>query len=111
MTNKIKGEVALEHEGKPYTMVLDFNALADFEAETGIENAIPVIQDPGSLGAAKLRALFWAGLRQRHPDMTLALAGKILTGNLSKMGEALSSAFPDTEPDAGNAPAVRKGRR
>lgn len=115
MANKIKGEVGLEHEGKRYTMALDFNALADFEEEAGVDNAILAVQDPGRLGASKLRALFWAGLRQRHADMTLELAGQILSANLNKLGEAIATAFPDPEPgaeaDPGNAPAARKGRR
>lgn len=115
MANKIKGEVSLRHGGKSYEMVLDFNALAEFEEAAGVENAIEAIQNPGALNAKKLRALFWAGLRQRHPEMTMELAGSILSGNLDKMGEAIGTAFPDPDPgaeaDAGNGPAARRGRK
>lgn len=104
MANKIKGEVALHHEGATYGMRLDFNALAEFEAMIGGDaNAMQVLQNPAGLNATKTRALFWAGLKQCHPDMTQELAGKILSANLDKLSEAMGSAFPDAEPGNGAA--------
>jgi hypothetical protein len=99
MVNKVKGEVALQHDGATYSMRLDFNALAEFEDFLGGDaNALEVLQDPKQLNAKKTRAIFWCALRQCHPDMTQELAGQILSGNMDKLGEAMSAAFPDAEP-------------
>jgi len=104
MANKIKGEVALQHDGATYRMRLDFNALAEFEDIIGGDaNALAILQNPAALNASRTRALFWAGLKQFHPDMTLELAGSMLSGNLDKLGVAMANAFPDAEP--GNAAA------
>ena len=111
MANKIKGEVALTHDGKSYTMVMDFNALAEFEEASGVENAIVFLENLTTMNARHMRSLFWAGLRQRHPDMTTELAGQILSSNMDKLGDAVGAAFPDAEPDAGNVPPARKARR
>lgn len=108
MANKIKGEVALMHGGKSYTLVLDFNALADFEAEAGVANALVSLQNIAAMSATHTRALFWAGLKQHHPEITLADAGAILSANLDKMGEAMAAAFPDAGPPAGNVAGARR---
>ncbi len=111
MANKIKGEVELEHEGKTYALVLDFNALAEFEAEADVENALVVLAKPNALGASRMRALFWAGLKQRHPEITRQEAGRLLSGHLDKLGEALAAAFPAAEAHPGNAPALAPPRQ
>lgn len=99
MVNAVKGEVALQYDGATYRMRLDFNALAEFEAEAGVENALVALQ--GGMNARNTRALFWAGLRQCHPEITLAEAGHILTANMDRLGDALASAFPDATPGNG----------
>lgn len=104
MVNKHKGEVALEYDGATYRMRLDFNALAEFEGIVGGDaNALSMLQNPADLNASKTRALFWAGLKQCHPEIQIETAGAILSANLDKMSEAMGAAFPDAEP--GNAAA------
>lgn len=99
MANKHKGEVALEYGGATYSMRLDFNALAEFEEAIGGDvNALVVLQNPQGLDAKKTRALFWAGLKQCHPDMTLERAGLILSANMHKLGDAMGAAFPEAAP-------------
>jgi hypothetical protein len=107
MANKIKGEVALSYEGAAYTLVLDFNALGEFEAMidemyppkpgTRGANAMVILQDPNGMNLREMTALFWAGLKQRHPELTRDDAGRILSDNLDKVGEALTASFPDAE--------------
>ncbi|WP_417257353.1 GTA-gp10 family protein [Celeribacter sp.] len=93
MANGFKGEISLKYEGEDYTMVLDFNALCDFEGETG-KNALTALDgmESGNVSASDLRALMWAGLRQNHPDMTLALAGSILSENADAIQRASEAA-------------------
>lgn len=107
MANKIKGDVALTHEGRGYTLRLDMNALADFEGETGL-NAVEVLGG-GKLSITHMRALIHAGLQAHHPDTTLREAGEILQSNMSALGEAIAAAFP--EADEGNGKAAGKARR
>lgn len=111
MANEFKGEIAMKYEGKSYRMVLDFNAMCDFEAETG-KNALVALEgmERGEINASDTRALMWAGLRQYHEDMTLPLAGKILSKNIDAVARAASASMPEGE-DSGNAPAPKRKRR
>ena len=108
MANAMRGQFVLEHEGTVYRGVLDFNALAEFEGETG-ENALTVLQDKAGLGVRHLRALMWCGLRQFHPNLTIQDAGRIVSENQHKLAEALVSAFPDAAED--EVPDNRAGKR
>lgn len=103
MANKQRGEVSLPYEGKDYTMVMDFNALCDFEDKAGkpVGDVLEALQT-GKIVARDMRALIWAGLKQRHPDMTLELAGQILSSNPAILDEGLVTAFPAPEAKAGN---------
>ncbi len=108
MANSLKGEVSLVYSGADYTMVLDFNALCDFEGETG-KNALSVLDGGSSMTASDMRALLWAGLRQRHPEMTLSLAGEILSENIDAIGRATAVALPKAAPGNVKRP-VKAGR-
>lgn len=114
MANGFKGEIGLTYDGESYTMVLDFNALCDFEGETG-KNALKALDgmESGDVSASDLRALMWAGLRQRHPDMTLPLAGSILSENADAIQRAAAAARPDAvkaETKPGNRKRPTKAR-
>lgn len=102
MAKEFKGEVALTYDGKSYKMTLDFNAFCDFEGETG-KNALVALEgmEHGDVSATEMRALMWAGLRQHHEDMTLSLAGKILSTNMDAVARASAVAMPEGG-DAGN---------
>lgn len=103
MANKTKGQVNLMLDGETYSAALDFNALAEFEDEAGVENALIAIDDISKLGAKKLRLLMWCGLRQQHKDISLETAGRIVTANLAKLPEMIVAAFPEAQgSDAGD---------
>lgn len=110
MANKTKGEVTISHEGKDYTLVFDFNAFADFEEETGVDNALTLLEDPSALGARLSRALFWSGLKTHHPEITLEEAGRVMTSSMGKLGEALLAAFPQGGDEGNDKPAKRERR-
>ena len=109
MAYGFKGEVSIDHDGASYTMVLDFNALCDFEGETG-KNALTALEgmENGMASASDMRALMWAGLRQKHPDMTLQLAGTILGENADAIRRAADAARPEVK--AGNGKRAAKAR-
>ena len=110
MVAPVKGEVSLSYGDETYTMRLDFNALAEFEGEVG-GRALDLLQEPDKLTITQVRALFWAGLRQCHPEITLPEAGRILTANQSSLGEALAATFPDAAPGNGGAGKSRQASK
>lgn len=107
MANKIKGDVALTHGGRSYTMRLDMNALADFEGTTG-RNAFDVLS-ADRMSITDMRALIHAGLQAHHEGLSLREAGEILQSNMGALGEAIAVAFPEAE--AGNGKPAGKSRR
>lgn len=108
MANKIKGDVTLTHNGRRYTLRLDMNALADFEAATGL-NAIETMQ--GKMSISIMRSMMHAGLLAAHPEVTLREAGEIMQTNAAALGDAIGSAFPDVEPGEGNGKTAPKPHR
>jgi hypothetical protein len=64
-----------------YTMVLDINALCDLEEALGrpAGQVLSGLSDPATADIRTMRAVFWAGLRKQHNDLTLTGAGELLT--------------------------------
>lgn len=91
-TNLIKGEVPITLD-RDRTLILDWNAFAEFEGEDG-KPWDWYIQQLGKLGdlpedeqflkgieivgVRPMRALLWAGLLHSEPRMTLKQAGKLM---------------------------------
>ncbi len=108
MAGSLKGEVRLTFEGKPLTLVLDFNALCAFEGEVG-ENAQTRLDrlEKGSGSLSDMRALLWAMLQTHHSDMTLIDAGRVIGEGMSEVSAALASAFAAAMPVDGE----RRGKK
>ena len=104
MTNPFQGGVSFEFEGEKYTLVFDFNAMAEYEGFTG-ENALEVVAayERGTVSAKQIRALFWAMLLENHPDIDIRQAGRMIISASEKMKEALERASGEAEPKTGNA--------
>jgi hypothetical protein len=67
MANPFKGEVAFDLDGKTYTLVLDFNVLADEDV------------DIADVGRPREMRLLWRAAMMRHqPATTLHEAGDIM---------------------------------
>ena len=109
MANPIKGEVPFAipdgpHKGA-YVLLLDFNALCS------LEDVVPGLMD-GSANLGKpsaIRAVFHAALSDRHSDVTLADAGRIIhTIGLEKaaelIGQASDASFGKSEEKDGARP-------
>ncbi len=108
MAGSLKGEVRLTFEGKPLTLVLDFNALCAFEGEVG-ENAQTRLDqlEKGNGSLSDMRALLWAMLQTHHSDMTLIDAGRVIGEGMSEVASALASAFAAAMPTEGK----RRGKK
>lgn len=96
MANRFKGEVSFRAGDIEYTMRFSANALCELEDAIGMGvNAVATqLADPSSLRLKMVRSVFWAGLRDRHPDMTIKHAGDLITElSLTKAMELVSDAF------------------
>lgn len=88
-----------------WTLRFDFNALCDFEAETG-KNALEFLEQMDAAAypsASDMRCLFWCGLRQAHPDATLQDAGRLMGQNPTALTAALDAAMPDSSDGGGDS--------
>lgn len=100
MSANPRGHVQFEALGKTYTMVFSINAIC--RAEDRLDKGIAEIADRlltgGRLGY--VRTLIWAGLGDKHSDLTEAQVGALIDDvGLAKAGalsrEALAVAFPE----------------
>ena len=109
MANRFRGQVAAIFQGVEYTLVLDWNALAEFESMTG-KNAMDVIQGAGGktpMSFTDTRAIVLSAMRRHHPEATLADAGDLLSEDMTLVAALISASTPDA-PGNGKAPAAKK---
>jgi hypothetical protein len=105
MANPHRGEVALEVEGKVYTLVCNINVMCELEALLG-KAMTEIISDMSRV--TNLRAVLWACLKTHH-QLTIEEAGDILQAagyNAAiKINEALAAASPpDSRKGTGKNP-------
>jgi hypothetical protein len=96
LANRFKGEVAFEAGEASYTMRFSANALCELEdaLEMGVNTVATQLANPESMRLKMVRVVFWAGLRDHHPDITLHQAGEIITDvSLTKAMGLVSRAF------------------
>jgi hypothetical protein len=98
MANPHRGEVSFKTPDAEYTLVLSTNALCELEAET--EKSLPsIMRDIERV--TTVRALLWALLRTKHPDVALAQAGDIIDGaGMAKTTDAIMRAISAAQPKA-----------
>lgn len=112
MANAIKGEVAFDLAGEPFTLVYSINALCVLEERLnmGVSEIGAKMGDEPRLGF--IRTLFWAGLQDHHPALTETRAGEII-GEITpqRAGELIGEAFLKAFPQAEAANASPRPRR
>ena len=106
MTNRVKGEVPLKAGDRTYTLRFSANAICELEdqLDMGINQIAKQMADPEAMRMKTVIAVVWAGLRDHHPDITLAQAGEIITdasliGSMEAVSEAFTVAFGEKEVD------------
>lgn len=99
MSRRGDGEATFEAEGRTWRLRFDFNAMADFEAEAG-KGAFDVLEamQTGKAKATEIRLLFWATLREHHPEITIREAGRMIFAGMEAFHAAAASAMPAPEP-------------
>lgn len=103
--NAVKGEAKLGD----FVLVFNFNAICALESATGRDAAdvFAALQpgpggEPPSVSFTLFRTLVWAGLQERHPDLSEAAAGNIIqeAGGPQATADALTSALSAMAPEA-----------
>ncbi|WP_396190307.1 GTA-gp10 family protein [Flavobacterium sp.] len=104
MANPARGEVALAVADTEYTLKFSTNAICELEdrLDKGLNLIVANMER-----LTTVRALLWAGLRAKHPDVTITQAGEIIdrigmAQATEVIGKALTAAFPPNEADAKN---------
>lgn len=98
MANPHRGEVSFKTPDAEYTLILSTNALCELEAET--EKSLPAIMRDIER-VTTVRALLWALLRTKQPDISLAQAGEIIDrAGMAKTTEAIMRAIGAAQPKA-----------
>lgn len=100
MGNKNRGDCELESGGKVYTLRYSTNALCEVEAilEKPFDQVLLDFAS-GKISMINTRAMFYSGLREHHPDLTITESGNLLDEvgldqAVNKLNEAISLAFP-----------------
>ena len=99
MANPARGEVAFKVADAEYTLRFSTNAIC--ELEDRLDKGLNVIV-ANMERLSTVRALLWAGLRAKHPEVTMAQAGEVIdacgmAAATEIIGKALTAAFPQAE--------------
>lgn len=103
MANPIKGEVSFESEGRQFKLVYNYNALCELEdlLGVGVNQINDLLADTKKMKLSTVRAVFWAGLREHHPEIDIRRAGEMITQlkvpAIELVAKGLQLASPDPE--------------
>ena len=110
MANSFFGETTVEHGGETYTLCCDFNAMAAFEAETGLD-ALEEFErmEKGEVKFGTLIAIAWSMLVEHHPEIDMKLAGKVISADTEALTRVIEAARPKAEEvgDLGNGETAK----
>ena len=141
MGNPQKGEITFEAGGKDYTLVFSNNAFCVLEDYLG-RGVLDIYDEIGSwsppldakgkpkpetekeatarakrIKLSFCRALFWAGLKDRHPEMTIEAAGNLmdevggLVGVMKIIANGVAAASPAAKEGGSARPPKKPGGR
>lgn len=99
----VQPSATLEIEGQKYSLVYDYNAIAEAEAVCGGQvNLLHGISALflNTMSALQLRGILYAALKPLQPDITLAEAGALIKINtmpaiMTAIGEAWALSMPE----------------
>jgi hypothetical protein len=109
VSNPIKGETSFVADGKTFTLKYSSDAGVQLEdaLDKGIIEIVAELQswqkNPSKVRLGFIRSMFWAGLRDHHPEVDLKAAGDLMSaagglpGAFTLIGAAIAEAFPQAE--------------
>jgi hypothetical protein len=115
MSNPTNGLIGFDAAGRRWTLVYSVNALCRVEDALG-EGAMAIaamMADPAKVRVGPMRTMFWAGLADHHPELTLEGAGELMDAiglptAMEYVAKALTAAFPKQD---GAGPLARAAAR
>lgn len=115
MSNPHRGEVSFDDHGKSLVISYSTNAMCTLEEvfEMSTPEIGELLSNTKSFRMTHLRQMFWVGLLDHHPQMTLDEAGLILSRQapgetISLVTRAYELAFPPQEGGAARPPEAAK---
>jgi hypothetical protein len=117
MTNRIRGKVDFDVDGASYSLHFTANGMCELEAAAGCSAMAFLKRLEASAGDdlsfGDVRLLFWAGLQEHHPDMTVRDAGALMTdmGGIATAMELTGRAVADSMPKPNEGGAAAKGKK
>lgn len=112
----VDGAIPLTLDRKRY-LLLDFNALALIEEETGKSTLDPEFWNNFPKSAKDIRLFMWAALKRDDPDLTIEAVGNLIhPGVMEDINAALTLTMMESMPEAeetapGKAKAAGKNKR
>ena len=111
MGNKVTGKTDCTVNGETYALQFTTNGMCELEDATGRSlmaflDGLDEAAARNDLSIGDVRLLFWAGLKEHHPEITIQQAGSLMQdlGGLEKAmelaAEAVAVSMP--KPDAGD---------
>jgi hypothetical protein len=88
----------LDDDPQLYTLVYDFNEIADAEAVTGV-NLLSAVSDMQNMSAVQLRGLLYACLKTEHPKVLVTEAGDLLSRDSMTVTKALGKVLGAAEEE------------
>ncbi len=104
MGNPHRGEVSLSAGDKTHVIRFTMNSICALEEHLGkpVTEIANVLQNPAGFQMGMARAILWAGLLDKNPQITIEDAGEIASDAgiaecMTAIGKAFSLAFPAPE--------------
>lgn len=112
MANRLRGEATLSIDGVDYTLVYSMPALIALEdvLDTSIMEIL-VTMNKRAQRLGFVRAMLWAGLREKHPEVSLDRAAELIgeAGGMLAVNAVMLAAFQRAFPAAADdEPGPRK---
>jgi hypothetical protein len=115
--NPLRGEVSFEADGVPMTLVFSIDSLCVLEDRLDMSVSAIGQKMSEDMRIGFLRSVFWAGLREHHPEISEREAGELITAvGAQEVGALIGAAFslaftPPTKGAANGADRPRKAAR
>lgn len=113
MGNQTRGIFDIKFEGQKLKLQYTANGMAEVEDASGMGfmkflEGCEKAAASGDLRVGDVRLLFWGGLLEHQPKMTVIEAGRVITElggvapAMEKLGEAIQASMPEAEGDEGD---------
>lgn len=101
MSNRNRGDISFEANGKTWTMKIGTQAMCEIEGVTSktIAEVGRLLGDENTASISLMRAVFWGALQAHHEGVTLKQAAEVIDGvGMAEAGRLIGEAFQAAMP-------------